>query len=389
VLFVIAYNQLVECLVSMLAIDLLGDRVEVIPKERDTLGQKEQNSSPTMTEPKKDMEKMMENIFGNSDDEEELEPVNDVFSSDDELDLPSFKKREATEDDYQPAKRAQKKEKPKRKREQREPSVEVPLSPEAEKKRQAQKDIDDILAKMKPQRQKRDLQSEVEMDEVISALCNQMREAAFQDQEFNKQEQPAIAKLKLLPSVMIHLNKPHWHAQLLDQNVLECVKFWLEPLSDGSLPSLDIQKQLLTIVKQMPVETHQYCLLISLRSSLIGRVLMFYTKCERVQPDIKRIADVLIRRWMRPILGKSADHRHLELKQVRYDPKSARRSMGASQAKEVAERPNRALIPNKVAPAYNVAPASQYGNIQMERGELKKNDKFKKLKTVMKMMGRK
>jgi hypothetical protein len=55
---------------------------------------------------------------------------------------------------------------------------------------------------------------------------------------------------------------------------------------------------------------------------------------------------------------------------------------------ETVERPNRASIPNKVAPAYNIAPSSQYSNVQTDRGE-KRNDKFKKLKTVMKMMGRK
>lgn len=61
---------------------------------------------------------------------------------------------------------------------------------------------------------------------------------------------------------------------------------------------------LIKLVEKMPIETSH------LRSSLIGRVFMFYTKCERVNGEIKKKCEMLVRRWMRPILGKSADHRH-------------------------------------------------------------------------------
>jgi transcription factor SPN1 len=44
---------------------------------------------------------------------------------------------------------------------------------------------------------------------------------------------------------------------------------------------------------------------------------MFYTKAERVSVPIKRMAEELIRRWMRPILGKSSDHKHRVLKEAR------------------------------------------------------------------------
>jgi transcription factor SPN1 len=60
-----------------------------------------------------------------------------------------------------------------------------------------------------------------------------------------------MAKLKLLPSVMLHLNKSNWHAQFLDANILDCMRFWLEPLGDGSLPSLDIQQSLLSVLEKV------------------------------------------------------------------------------------------------------------------------------------------
>ncbi len=119
---------------------------------------------------------------------------------------------------------------------------------------EAQRDIDDILKRLKPIRPKvaADLQNEVEVDEVINALVESMRSAALNDQELNRQGVPAIAKLKLLPSAMIHLNKTHWYPQFLDANILECIKFWLEPLGDGSLPSLDIQQNMMNVLVKVP-----------------------------------------------------------------------------------------------------------------------------------------
>ena len=46
-----------------------------------------------------------------------------------------------------------------------------------------------------------------EMDEIASQLLKSMREAAYNDLEFNKNNQPAIAKLKLLPEVEIQFRK--------------------------------------------------------------------------------------------------------------------------------------------------------------------------------------
>jgi transcription factor SPN1 len=94
---------------------------------------------------------------------------------------------------------------------------------------------------------------------MINALMESMRAAANNDQEFNKAGMPAIAKLKLLTSVKVELSKylfllkkrTLWFPQILEANVLECVKFWLEPLGDGSLPSLDIQKAMFDTLTQV------------------------------------------------------------------------------------------------------------------------------------------
>ncbi len=61
-----------------------------------------------------------------------------------------------------------------------------------------------------------------------------------------------------------------------------------------------------------------------LRTSKIGRVVRFYTKCNRVTPLIRKTAEELIRKWMRPILGKSKDFKHKKFREVRYDAPARR-----------------------------------------------------------------
>ncbi|KAI8892489.1 hypothetical protein BC833DRAFT_611538 [Globomyces pollinis-pini] len=326
------------------------------------------------------------NIFGDSDEDEGELPQDINFDdSDEDIPLPSFKRKDT------PSSGAPQKSQKSTKRQRRQAPEPVEpgrdLTPEEAKRLEDSKYLDEIFNKPKAASRSRkaaDLGDDVEVDAIIEALINAMREAAFTDQEFNKNGQPAIAKLKLLPSAMIQLSKTHWFPQFLELNVLECIKFWLEPLADGSLPSLDIQNAMMTTVSKMPIDTHH------LRSSLIGRVVMFYTKCDRVNPVVKRQAEELIRRWMRPILGKSSNHKHREIQQKRYEaPRSNSRkefSDLSTATNDVYEKANRASIPTRVASSYNVAPSSQLSNIQ---GTDKKSDKYRKLKSTMKMLGRK
>lgn len=65
----------------------------------------------------------------------------------------------------------------------------------------------------------------MEVDEIIGKLTDTMREAAAKDRELNKAGNPAIAKLKLLPRVMLEISKPHWQSQLLEGGVLECIRY--------------------------------------------------------------------------------------------------------------------------------------------------------------------
>ena len=193
---------------------------------------------------------------------------------------------------------------------------------------EAHKDVEAALNRIKPKRIKKDLIEESAIDEMISLMRQKMKAAAETDHELNKLKQPAIAKLKMLPSVDEQLTKATLFEQFLDNNILEGIKAWLEPhLGDGSLPNLDIQRSMIRALMEMPIRTEH------LRESGIGRVIMFYSKCDDIVPDLKRnVKDILgefIRctlgltdspdKWMRPILNRSDNYKDRIVKEVDYD----------------------------------------------------------------------
>ena len=153
----------------------------------------------------------------------------------------------------------------------------------------------------------------------MSKLLQDMKRAADEDQSLNERKLPALAKLKMLPKVLQELSKASLHVQFLENNILEGVKLWLEPLQDGSLPPLDIQETLMKLLVDMPVDAQH------LRESLLGRVIKFYTLCDRVPNDVKNKADLLIRKWIRPILKRSANYRDRKLSSRQYTEKDAPR----------------------------------------------------------------
>src|SRR5262245_55771949 len=90
----------------------------------------------------------------------------------------------------------------------------------------------------------------------------------------------------------------------MDNNLLEGVRRWLEPLPDRSLPALNIQQEFFPILKKM-----EFIDSAVLKESGLGRVVLFYTKCKRVTPGISRQANDLVSIWSRPIIKRSANWR--------------------------------------------------------------------------------
>jgi len=142
-------------------------------------------------------------------------------------------------------------------------------------------------------------------DDEIAALKIRMEQACEADNTAREKGEPAIHKLKMLPEVVALLNRNTVQHSIVDPdtNFLQSVKFFLEPLNDGSLPAYNIQRDLFSALTRLPIEKE------ALLSSGIGKVVMYYTKSKKPEIGIKRIAERLLGEWSRPILKRSDDYK--------------------------------------------------------------------------------
>lgn len=104
-----------------------------------------------------------------------------------------------------------------------------------------------------------------------------------------------------------------------------------------------------------------------LKESGLGRVVLFYTKCKRVQSDIQRIANDLVSTWSRPIINRSASYRDRVVPTAQEDASErANERLNAilARAKEGEKnriRKNAVMIPQRELGNYTVAPRDNAG----------------------------
>lgn len=153
-------------------------------------------------------------------------------------------------------------------------------------------------------------------DAEIEEMRKRMTQAAQMDAICRREGKPAMHKLKMLPEVVSLLNRNQYVNSLVDPeiNLLEAVKFFLEPLDDGSLPAYNIQRDLMNALAKLPINKE------ALIASGIGKVIVFYTKSKRPEPGIKRMAERLLAEWTRPILQRSDDYSKRVYEEVDFDP---------------------------------------------------------------------
>lgn len=107
----------------------------------------------------------------------------------------------------------------------------------------------------------------------------------------------------MLPEVVHLLNWNTLVQFILDPQtrLLEAVRFLLEPLSDGSLPAYNIQRELFAALAKLPMNKE------TLISSGVDKVMLFYRKSKRADPAIKRQATKLMEQWLRLVLQRTDD----------------------------------------------------------------------------------
>lgn len=230
-------------------------------------------------------------------------------------------------------------------------------------------------------------------DDRIDALKDKMIKAANLDVEKNSEGQIATEKLKLLKEVSDVLSKADLAISILDNNLLEAVRLWLEPLPDASMPAYQIQKELINALTTLPIKTDH------LVASGIGKVLVFYQRSKRTEPNLRKIVDRLIGDWTRPILNKSDSYKDRTIQFHEYNKtkfsnqlSSARRHRPKESKtlyEESAERRKRAAIPSARTTAYKIAPKVDTDSLrrQMYRNNNGANDeRFRRLNQKLTLM---
>ncbi|KAI8980219.1 hypothetical protein BD414DRAFT_465614 [Trametes punicea] len=298
---------------------------------------------------------------------------------------------------------------PQRKRKRaskRAPPEEIDLTqypPEVVKKMELDMKIEAILKPKRGSRPKRKRKDDDDVldkyaDEEVSRLREAMLTAAADDEQANREKLPATSKLRLLPQVMEVLRKTSLAQSIIDNNLLEGVRRWLEPLPDRSLPALDIQKEFFPILKKMDfIDTNV------LKEAKLGPLVIFYTKCKRVTPDIQRLATDLVSAWSRPIIKRSASYRDRVIPTAPVDGEGGggarsgeRLNAILARAKESEKnrvRKNAVMIPQSQLGSYTVAPRANAGliknNIAVDVDIQRRKQNQERLKSLTRKMSSK
>ncbi|KAJ9101938.1 hypothetical protein QFC19_005019 [Naganishia cerealis] len=145
---------------------------------------------------------------------------------------------------------------------------------------------------------KKDDSEDLGLDRQIEEMTTMMDNAIRNDIEMNKIRKPALSKTQILNKVIAVLQNASLQQSILESNdFLSTLRRFIEPMEDGSLPSLTIQKGILFQLGRL-----EGLEVIHLRNSGLGKVVNFYTRCKSCQPEIIRQANLLIDRWSKPIL---------------------------------------------------------------------------------------
>ena len=164
------------------------------------------------------------------------------------------------------------------------PMEDYPLEQEEEK--EEENFFDETLKSLKKGRRSNKIQlTPAELEALVQEVLYKMDNAWTVDEESIAAQKPALEKLKLLDLFITTLSKVQLQIMLLDFNVLEILKKWIQPMSSGSLGNVGIRSKILQISKRLPIDKDH------LKRSGYGKVVM---KLWKHSGEVRHIFSIIL-----------------------------------------------------------------------------------------------
>merc|ERR1712170_334172 len=93
---------------------------------------------------------------------------------------------------------------------------------------------------------------------------------------------------------------------MLDLRILDLINDYIKLGSDGSLPGMQIRREMYKVLEMLPVEKHH------LKESKVGETLMKLLRHPNETTEHKKVLDRIIKKWTRLIFQKETNYREIK-----------------------------------------------------------------------------
>ncbi|KAF5357551.1 hypothetical protein D9757_012348 [Collybiopsis confluens] len=139
------------------------------------------------------------------------------------------------------------------------------------------------------------------------------------------------------------------------------VRRWLEPSQTDPSPPSTSQRELFAALRKM-----EFIDSAVIKEAQLGPLVLFYTKCRRVTPDVKRIASELVSSWSRPIIKRSPGGGGGSQMHSQYRPEKLSSILAKAREEDKRRvRKNAVTIPTSSLGTYTFAPRNNAGMQKM------------------------
>tara|TARA_B100000768_G_scaffold115966_1_gene107336 strand:- start:3615 stop:4643 length:1029 start_codon:yes stop_codon:yes gene_type:complete len=164
----------------------------------------------------------------------------------------------------------------------------------------------DTIFGNKSHRGERTPRSDHEIRDEVNTFLARMELATEQDRECVKIKQPAIHKLRMLNEVTDRLKNVDMHELFLRHGLLNVLASWLSLLPDHSLPNTSVRSAVIDAIATLPIETDMVDRKEQLKSSGLGRLIMFLSQLPEETPRNRKKCKELVEKWSRPVYELSS-----------------------------------------------------------------------------------